>query len=220
RPAWLCAAAGAAGRGRSLRARRFRGARAIGSAGGRARARPRDPTRILARARHRDPRGDAQDVGARMRRRDRRGARAAHGGRTARHGRALQGDCARRSAPWRAAWIWVAFRQKPSAREQAFQGGVLATFALADPVRSARSLASFRIGGWLWSGFLLALLAFLVLYPTFMLLSGALSCTNPVVDGFDPAAVSLDNFIEVLANPNVHFALVNFRPFSEPVSAQ
>src|SRR5256885_11248623 len=66
-----------------------------------------------------------------------------------------------------------------------------------------------RISGWLWSGLLLALLAFLVLYPTFMLLYGALSGTNPVVDGFSLSAVSLDNFIEVLANPNVHFALIN-----------
>src|SRR5262249_14326891 len=90
----------------------------------------------------------------------------------------------------------------------------------ADPVRSARSLVSFRVGGWLWSSLLLALLAFLVLYPTFMLLYGALSGTNPVVDGFNPAAISLDNFIEVLANPNVHFALGNFRPFPIPASAQ
>src|SRR5262249_28597763 len=201
RPAWLCADAGAAGRGRPLWPRRFRGARTLGPPGGRARARPRDASCVPARARHRDPRRDAQDLGASTRSRHRRGARAAHGGRTARDGRALQGDCARQSAPWRAAGIWVAFRQKPSARQRAFQGGTLATFALADPVRSARSLVSFRVGGWLWSSLLLALLAFLVLYPTFMLLYGALSGTNPVVDGFNPAAISLDNFIEVLANP-------------------
>ena len=83
------------------------------------------------------------------------------------------------------------------------------SLALADPIRPARRLAAFRLGGWLWSGLLLALLAFLVLYPTSMLLYGALSGTNPVVDGFNLSAVSLDNFIEVLANPNVHFALVN-----------
>src|SRR6266516_5033323 len=86
---------------------------------------------------------------------------------------------------------------------------VATSFALADSARPARRLVSFRVAGWLWSGLLLALLAFLVLYPTFMLLYGALSGTNPVVDGFDPSAISLDNFIEVLANPNVHFALVN-----------
>ena len=86
----------------------------------------------------------------------------------------------------------------------------MATFvALADPARPARRLASFRLAGWLWSGLLLAILAFLVLYPTFMLLYGALSGTNPVVDGFNLSAISLDNFIEVLANSNVHFALVN-----------
>jgi iron(III) transport system permease protein len=86
---------------------------------------------------------------------------------------------------------------------------VATSFALADQVRPARRLASFRLAGWLWSGLLLAILAFLVLYPTFMLLYGALSGTNPVVDGFHLSAISLDNFIEVLANPNVHFALVN-----------
>src|SRR5260370_637693 len=86
---------------------------------------------------------------------------------------------------------------------------VVSSLALAETIRPARRLVSFRLAGWLWSGLLLTLLAFLVLYPTFMLLYGALSGTNPVVDGFSLSAVSLDNFIEVLANPNVHFALVN-----------
>ena len=36
---------------------------------------------------------------------------------------------------------------------------------------------------WAWSGFLIAVLAFLVLYPTSMLLIGALTTTNPVVEG-------------------------------------
>jgi iron(III) transport system permease protein len=86
---------------------------------------------------------------------------------------------------------------------------VTTSLTLTDSVRPARGLASFRWAGGLWTGLLLAILAFLVLYPTFMLLYGALSGTNPVIDGFHLSAISLDNFIEVLANPNVHFALVN-----------
>src|SRR4051812_40221187 len=42
-----------------------------------------------------------------------------------------------------------------------------------------------------------------------MLLLGALTNTNPVVDGFAAFDLSLKNFIVVLANPNVHLALAN-----------
>lgn len=66
-----------------------------------------------------------------------------------------------------------------------------------------------RAGSWAWSGILLLVLTFLVLYPTAMLLIGALTGANPVVDGIHPSAASLDNFITVLANPNVHYALAN-----------
>lgn len=40
-----------------------------------------------------------------------------------------------------------------------------------------------RLPGWLRSGPLIAVLGFLVLYPTAMLLIGALTTTNPVVEG-------------------------------------
>jgi iron(III) transport system permease protein len=63
--------------------------------------------------------------------------------------------------------------------------------------------------GWLWSAGLLAVLAFLVIYPVSMLLLGALTNTNPVVDGFGVFDISLKNFITVLGNPNVHLALFN-----------
>jgi iron(III) transport system permease protein len=66
-----------------------------------------------------------------------------------------------------------------------------------------------RIRTWSWSALLLAVLGFLVLYPTFMLLLGALTGTNPVVDGYHLTDASLDNFLIVLANPNVHAALAN-----------
>jgi iron(III) transport system permease protein len=60
-----------------------------------------------------------------------------------------------------------------------------------------------------WSLLLLAILAFLVVYPVAMLLLGALTNTNPVVDGFGAFNLSLGNFLAVLGNPNVHAALVN-----------
>src|SRR6201991_673742 len=63
--------------------------------------------------------------------------------------------------------------------------------------------------GWLWSFGLLLVLAFLVIYPVVMLLLGALTNTNPVVDGFGVFDISLTNFITGLGNPNVHVALLN-----------
>src|SRR5476651_2119945 len=56
-----------------------------------------------------------------------------------------------------------------------------ATASIAAPARRADQAARFSIAGWLWSGLLLAVLAFLVLYPIFMLLFGALTGVNPVV---------------------------------------
>src|SRR5262245_11595899 len=55
----------------------------------------------------------------------------------------------------------------------------------------------------------MVVLAFLVLYPVAMLLLGALTNTNPVVDGFGVFNLSLANFVTVLGNPNVHLALAN-----------
>ena len=66
-----------------------------------------------------------------------------------------------------------------------------------------------RLLGRLWSGLLLAVLTFLIVYPTLMLLLGALTDANPVVDGLTGMRPSLDNFVTVLANPNVHVALAN-----------
>jgi iron(III) transport system permease protein len=65
------------------------------------------------------------------------------------------------------------------------------------------------VGGRLWSAALVLALTFLVLYPVSMLLLGALTNTNPVVDGFGIFDLSITNFITVLANPNVHLALAN-----------
>jgi iron(III) transport system permease protein len=82
--------------------------------------------------------------------------------------------------------------------------------AFAVPVTKAERAARLRVvAGWLWSGALLAVLTFLVLYPVAMLLLGALTNTNPVVDGFGVFDLSLDNFISVLGNANVHHALAN-----------
>src|ERR1700731_2735020 len=61
----------------------------------------------------------------------------------------------------------------------------------------------------LWVTLLLAILGFLVVYPLLTLLLGALTDTNPVVEGFSLAHLSPANFLTVLANPNVAEALVN-----------
>ena len=82
--------------------------------------------------------------------------------------------------------------------------------ALAVPAAKIERTGQLRaVAGWLWSGALMVVLAFLVLYPVAMLLLGALTNTNPVVDGFGVFDLSLGNFIAVLGNPNVHFALAN-----------
>ena len=82
--------------------------------------------------------------------------------------------------------------------------------ALAVPAAKIERTAQLRtVAGWLWSGALMLVLAFLVLYPVAMLLLGALTNTNPVVDGFGVFDLSLGNFIAVLGNPNVHLALAN-----------
>ncbi len=60
---------------------------------------------------------------------------------------------------------------------------------------------------WVW--LLLAILTFLVIYPVLTLLLGALTDTNPVVEGFSLAGLSIANFLTVLANPNVADALIN-----------
>ena len=79
------------------------------------------------------------------------------------------------------------------------------TAALVEPRATPRRLP---IAG-LWSSALLLILTFLVIYPVVMLLLGALTNTNPVVDGFGVFDLSLTNFITVLGNPNVHLALFN-----------
>src|SRR4051794_15627373 len=61
----------------------------------------------------------------------------------------------------------------------------------------------------LWVAALLAILGFLVVYPVLMLLLGALTDTNPVIDGFGVFRLNIDNFIAVLSNPNVGEALAN-----------
>ena len=66
-----------------------------------------------------------------------------------------------------------------------------------------------RIAVGAWVVGLLAILAFLVAYPMAMLLIGALTDGNPVVDGLGALHPSARNFVTVLTNPNVHSALYN-----------
>jgi iron(III) transport system permease protein len=60
-----------------------------------------------------------------------------------------------------------------------------------------------------WVAFLLAILGFLVIYPVLTLLLGALTDTNPVVDGLSLRHLSIANFLTVVTNPNVGEALIN-----------
>jgi iron(III) transport system permease protein len=81
---------------------------------------------------------------------------------------------------------------------------------LASTQRETERASRWRAAGrWAWSAGLLAILTFLVAYPVAMLLLGALTNTNPVVDGFGAFNLSIANFTTVLANPNVHLALLN-----------
>jgi len=92
--------------------------------------------------------------------------------------------------------------QRGSTLRDTFVTGIGAARAKAD----GRGL---RLASSAWVALLLAILAFLVLYPVAMLLIGALTDANPVVDGISASKLSLDNFVAVLANPNVHDALAN-----------
>jgi iron(III) transport system permease protein len=60
-----------------------------------------------------------------------------------------------------------------------------------------------------WVALLLAILGFLVIYPVLTLLLGALTDTNPVVEGLQLSHLSIANFLTVLTNPNVAEALFN-----------
>jgi iron(III) transport system permease protein len=62
---------------------------------------------------------------------------------------------------------------------------------------------------YLWVAALLAILGFLVIYPVLTLLLGALTDTNPVVEGLSLSHLSIANFLIVLQNPNVAEALFN-----------
>ena len=66
-----------------------------------------------------------------------------------------------------------------------------------------------RVWASAWVALLLAILGFLVIYPILTLLVGALTDTNPVVEGIDLSRLSVANFLTVLANPNVAEALLN-----------
>jgi len=61
----------------------------------------------------------------------------------------------------------------------------------------------------LWVGALLLILTFLVIYPLLMLFFGAISDSNPVIDGFGKFNPSLTHFLAVLGNENVRLAFFN-----------
>jgi iron(III) transport system permease protein len=76
-------------------------------------------------------------------------------------------------------------------------------------VRSGVNGTWHRASALAWVAVLLAILAFLVIYPLLTLLLGALTDTNPVIEGFSLRHLSITNFITVLGNPNVGEALFN-----------
>src|SRR5205807_1222598 len=84
---------------------------------------------------------------------------------------------------------------KPGRRIEAVQSGV-------DGLRR-------RMTAGLWVAALLAILGFLVVYPILTLLLGALTDTNPVIEGLSLSHLSIANFLIVLQNPNVAEALFN-----------
>ncbi len=95
----------------------------------------------------------------------------------------------------------------PPARETA-----LTTEVLGQSIEVARKRTEGTRRGALagiWVALLLAILGFLVIYPVLTLLLGALTDTNPVVDGINLRNLSVGNFLTVLTNPNVAEALFN-----------
>jgi iron(III) transport system permease protein len=88
----------------------------------------------------------------------------------------------------------------------------LTTEVLSPSVAVTRSRFEGKRGGALagvWVALLLAILGFLVIYPVLTLLLGALTDTNPVVEGLNLRGLSVGNFLTVLSNPNVGEALFN-----------
>src|SRR5258705_12649199 len=92
------------------------------------------------------------------------------------------------------------------ARENALNGQV---DRRSEVTRSVSEGIRRRVWASTWVALLLAILGFLVIYPILTLLVGALTDTNPVVEGIDLSRLSIANFLIVLANPNVAEALFN-----------
>jgi iron(III) transport system permease protein len=85
----------------------------------------------------------------------------------------------------------------------------LGDVAVDDAARAGADARRRRLLSAGWIALLFAILAFLVLYPVAMLGVGALTSSNPVVEGLAGLKPSLANFATVLTNPNVLDALVN-----------
>jgi iron(III) transport system permease protein len=88
-------------------------------------------------------------------------------------------------------------------------GATRGEVARAEAARSGNENRRRKVWTGLWVASLLAILGFLVIYPILTLLLGALTDTNPVVDGFSLSHLSISNFLAVLVNPNVAEALFN-----------
>jgi len=84
-----------------------------------------------------------------------------------------------------------------------------ATSAAALPVTNDAAPIGRRFAVPLWVGALLLILTFLVIYPLLMLFFGAISDSNPVIDGFGKFNPSMTHFLAVLGNENVRLAFFN-----------
>lgn len=89
------------------------------------------------------------------------------------------------------------------------KNALTATSAAALPVTTDAARAPRRWAAPIWVGALLIILAFLVIYPLLMLFFGAISDSNPVIDGFGKFNPSLTHFLAVLGNENVRLAFFN-----------
>ena len=93
--------------------------------------------------------------------------------------------------------------------ERVGAAGGTVTLEVAPDVGRRTNRFSTPVKSAIWTGILLLILAFLVIYPVAMLIVGALTGGDPVVDGYRLETLSLDRFWAVLSNDNVHLALLN-----------
>jgi iron(III) transport system permease protein len=88
----------------------------------------------------------------------------------------------------------------------------MAEIAVAKTADAWTDRAALRVAGlwrrYAWTGLLILTLFILVVYPLSMLILGSLTTTNPALEGLS-SVLTLQNFQEVLGNPQVRTAALN-----------